>query len=204
MSRPKHGLQTKGETAGRANWRLQWYVHRETLQWHEMQYCCVGRLPTTAPTNSKYTTHRMSYCFMLQNRKKWTIVSMVKNFKFCYKLPELCQQLKVALFDFFNQYSVTLHCNKSASSTRWSCWSTRLSTTQCHVTLGHSFVLLTYPVGAHFALLSLTAWQWPLFIYHSQQQCISACHPEDLEQFAGHHIFYKPLYLQPPMENFFD
>jgi len=30
---------------------------------------------------------------------------------------------------------------------------------------GHSSVLLTYRVGAHFALLSLTAWRYLLFVY---------------------------------------
>jgi len=36
------------------------------------------------------------------------------------------------------------------------------------VTLGHSSVLLSYPVGAHFALLSLTAWRCPLFVFYTQ------------------------------------
>jgi len=40
--------------------------------------------------------------------------------------------------------------SQNASSTRWPWWRTTLSTTLRRITLGHSPVLLTYPVGAHF------------------------------------------------------
>jgi len=49
------------------------------------------------------------------------------------------------------------------SAVEW--WRTRLSATLRRVTLGHSSMLLTYPVVVHYALLSLAAWRCPLFVY---------------------------------------
>jgi len=39
---------------------------------------------------------------------------------------------------------------------------------------------------------------------HSRQQGVCNCRPEGLEEFIGRHrIFFIPLYLLPPTENFF-